>query len=340
MENKTIIFGAPGKDSLTAKIVANLRFHGFKVIDISFDQTYRYRKLSDKVYNFLRKTFLNDTSHKKKLRFQHEKPLVLEKLSQIEKADYALIIRPDAYPKEFISQLKDKTKQLIGYQWDGISRFPEIEKYTELFDRFFVFDEADVKPGFLPLTNFYFDDDLNEGYKKSLPSVKKVFFIGTFMKSRVKPFSKISAKIKETDFENDMYLYSNKKKVSRKYGDKINIVTKFLSYEEVEKLSKEAMVLADITSEAHNGLSFRTFEAIKLKKKLITNNPSVKKYDFYHENRFLVLENDDDYAKIPAFLEVDYQELPIDIYEKYSFANWIKYVLDIEPHQKIELPIE
>lgn len=336
MKGKTIIFGAPNKDLLTEKIISNLKFIGFEVIDISFDQNFKYKRFSDKVYNFLRKTFFRDTTHKKRLRFESERENIYKKLSVIDKSEYALIIRPDIYPKEFIKFLKTKTKKLIGYQWDGMNRFPEIKRYTKYFDSFFVFDEDDVSDRLLPTTNFYFDNDLKEYEKKD--SKKRVFFIGTFMKNRVEPFMKISEKLKSTKFENSMFLYSKNKKIQKKFNKMVNITDRFLSLSECEKMSESSDVLVDILNNVHNGLSFRTFEAIKLKKKLITNNPSIKKYDFYNPNNILVLENDMNYDVIPDFLNLEYEELPTEIYEKYSFTNWIKYILDIKPYQSITLP--
>ncbi|WGU68164.1 hypothetical protein QIU19_12855 [Capnocytophaga canimorsus] len=88
----------------------------------------------------------------------------------------------------------------------------------------------------------------------------------------------------------------------------------------------------------HNGLSFRVFEAIKYKKKLITNNSHIKKYDFFNKNNILVIEKDSDYELIPSFLELPYLDLPQVVCEKYAFTNWIKYVLDIRTYQPIELP--
>lgn len=41
---------------------------------------------------------------------------------------------------------------------------------------------------------------------------------------------------------------------------------------------------------------------------------------------------------IDEFLATPYHELAPEIYEKYSFSNWIRYILNIEPHHKIELP--
>ena len=38
------------------------------------------------------------------------------------------------------------------------------------------------------------------------------------------------------------------------------------------------------------------------------------------------------------FLKLPYFPIDENIRQKYSFNNWIRYVLDIPPYQKIELP--
>jgi len=41
---------------------------------------------------------------------------------------------------------------------------------------------------------------------------------------------------------------------------------------------------------------------------------------------------------LAEFVAKPYCELPPEIYQKYSFGNWLRYILDIPHHQKITLP--
>lgn len=333
---KTIIFGAP-YDFFNQKIIENLTFLGFEVIDICFEQRYKYKSLKDRIINSFRKIFLNDNSYKKKLRFALFEDKINQKLENLsQKADYALIIRPDIYPKYFLEKLQNHTQRMVGYQWDGISVFPEVKKIVKYFDNFFVFDPKDVSQNYSTTTNFYFDTTENE----ILPEVKnQVFFVGTFKKNRIFPAKKLIEQIQKTDFIADISLKTPNKRLAERYKNAgIGISNQFLSLEENHQKVKESAVLVDILNTIHNGLSFRIFEAMKYHKKLITNNLTIKKYDFYNPNNILVLENDKDYEQIPSFLTRKYEPLPQEIYEKYSFTNWIKYMLSIEPHLKIELP--
>jgi hypothetical protein len=102
-------------------------------------------------------------------------------------------------------------------------------------------------------------------------------------------------------------------------------------------LVKNAKVIIDLVVADHNGLSFRVFEALKYKKKLITTNQYVKYYDFYDSNNIFILK-EDNYNDLDEFLASEYKKLDQKLYEKYGFTNWSNYILDIAPHIPIHLP--
>ncbi|GIZ14546.1 hypothetical protein [Capnocytophaga catalasegens] len=335
MTNKTIIFGAP-IDFFNQKMVDNLKFLGFEVVDVSISLRYKYKSLKDRLINTFRKIILKDTSYKKKVRFALVEQQMNEKIDSLkEKADYVFIIRPDIYPEHFLRKLKTCSKTMIAYQWDGINVFPEVKKIVKYFDRFFVFDENDVKEGFLPITNFYFD--IPE--QLEIIENKNIFFVGVWKRNRIKPIEKLILQIEKTNYIADISLFTLNKNLLKKYKNSpINVTNKRISLDENHQKVCESAVLVDILNTVHNGLSFRVFEAMKYKKKLITNNLHIRNYDFYNENNILVLEKDADYERISSFLELPYIDLPQILYDKYAFTNWIKYILDISPYQPIELP--
>ncbi len=53
-----------------------------------------------------------------------------------------------------------------------------------------------------------------------------------------------------------------------------------MSLDEVGDLIRRSEILIDIVRPGHAGLSFRFFDALFYRKKIITNNPSVMNYDF------------------------------------------------------------
>ena len=86
-------------------------------------------------------------------------------------------------------------------------------------------------------------------------------------------------------------------------------------------------MLIDVHHEnLHKGLSFRSFEALGYDKKLITSNTIIREYDFYNEKNIYVIDNIN--ANFEEFLYQDYKQISIEIKNKYSFTNWIAYLLE------------
>ena len=110
-----------------------------------------------------------------------------------------------------------------------------------------------------------------------------------------------------------------------------------ISYQQNLDYARSSRILADFVISTHKGLSLRTFEAIGYRKKLITTNAEVKKYDFYHPSNIFIWGGET-LDGLDEFIASPYQEIDPAIREKYSFGNWIRYVLNIRPHQPITLP--
>ncbi|AVF47146.1 hypothetical protein CMT89_11120 [Elizabethkingia anophelis] len=335
MHKKTIIFGAPKTFGITEEIIKNLEFMGFEVIDITFDQQYKYENIFQRLNNLYQKVIHNNRSLKTLYRFNLHKEQIYDKINRYKHIDYTLIIRPDNYPLDFLNKLKSISGKMVGYQWDGLDIFPDIKKYFSLFDRFFVFDENDVSDQFLPTTNFYFDYNKETEYNGSN---KNVYFLGSFVKNRIKNIKRIITEINKTDFEADIFLLNKKRKYDlllQNTGAKL--LTQPVSFQQNLQNVKNASVLIDFQNNKHGGLSFRIFEALFFEKKILTNNPSVKRYDFYNENNIYIF-HEDNINEIAKFLNKPYQKINSELINKYSFTNWIKYILDIDVYTPITLP--
>lgn len=331
---KKIILGLPQTFSLYAVIKKNLEHHGFEVIDISYpNHNFSYKNYGQRIVNALRKVFLNDKHYKNTLIFNQYKKEILHKLKSIETpTEYALLIRADVYPKKVVKLIKQKTEKMVAYHWDGLDRFPQIYDYMKEFDRFFVFDSNDLKKtnfNLLPTTNFAFDYD--NPISEKTPEYD-VFFVGSFLHQRMHKIENFIKKAVSLNQKVKFIIHYTHKVDPAKFPLKeIEYTDTHLTYEENIKQLKNATLVVDFLNETHHGLSFRTFEAMYYGKKLITNNPLVKQYDFYHPNNIFVwdgvnLDGYEDFIKTP-FLPIDKK-----LIEKYSFKNWINYTLDIKPH--------
>lgn len=337
----TIVLGMPTDNQIYQTLEAALTHHGFHVISaIQPGQDFRYPNLAGRLKVKFRQTILRDTYAKERYKSQLLHQNLEAKIAQNGGADYALFIRGDIYPPEWLHSIRPHIRHsMVNYQWDGLNRFPKIHQHIKLFDKFYVFDPADLitAPTSLPATNFYFDHNLTKSnnppydlYFVGLHNPERTPSIAAFGHSAAKLGLKLDFHIGTTD--------ATPERLRADYPENIQIFSGIRSFEDNLKAAQnQAQALVDFKTPAHNGLSFRPFEALGYRKKLITTNAEVTKYDFYHPNNIFVWDGQT-LNGLQTFLNTPYHELPPEIYEKYSFGNWIRYILDIHPHIPIGLP--
>lgn len=313
-----------------------LEEYGFEVIGIPFPGHFEYRNFGDRAYNFIRKVLFRDRGYKAYLKYRDTGEHISQAVDSLSgQIDYALMIRADFYPVEIVKKIKSKVDKLVGYQWDGLDRFSPIFKLIPYFDRFFVFDPYDLDyPNVLPTTNFYFEKQ----HKKNTTEDIDVYYIANFVRERIKRIRSLGSFLNSIGSNSVIKLVSKNPKVVEKYqSDAYNLSSDYVSYEDNLAYVNRSRILIDFLHNVHHGLSFRIFEALGSQKKLITDNKEVTKYDFYNPENIYIITNDK-YEGLSEFIRAPYKPIANDIRDKYSFENWIKYVLDISPHQPISLP--
>ncbi|MCF7520524.1 hypothetical protein L4G92_00430 [Neisseria sp. ZJ106] len=342
MQNKqTIIFGMPTVFDLSDLIEEALAAEGFTVASLS--ELYRqagYPSFGAWLYAKYRKIV-----HKDKETAKNLKSLAalnqLKQSGQPPHADYALLISGDVFGKELIAYLNQTvTHGCVNYQFDGLKRFPAIYRLISLFKRFYVFDPADLTSDpkhLLPATNFYF----NHTVEPSTTISSDFYYAGTHHPSRQKIITAFLDYVAQKPYRLDFNLLAGKLKTPRSVYPypNINILRQGIGFKENLHRAQRSNVLLDFVIDEHSGLSFRVFEALGYRKKLITTNPTVREYDFYHPDNILIC-NSCDFSAVDDFLQRPYHELDSQIYRKYSFSNWLKYVLEIPPYLPIELPAD
>ena len=329
VSDKKIILIMPPDFGVYQVIEQNLRYMGFEQVTV-ISPLFRY-KTKDRILNFIQKTFLGNKDYKKQLIDDYYTAEVSQTLSSFapKSIDYAIVIRPDKLAQKTVTAIHSVARKVVAYQWDGLARFPKVFKVINYFQRFFVFDLEDYHryryqyPNLLPCTNFYFD------MPEESVSVNEneVLYVGVYIKDRIQSLIRVVNALSQYDLTLNINLFYGRK-TSPFSHPHITFFSKGLNYAQYLTLTKKATVLLDIKTVDHNGLSFRIFEAIKYQKNLITDNKSIKLYDFYHPNNFYVVENDL-FEGLSDFLESDFVPLSEDIRQKYSFSNWVKNILEI-----------
>lgn len=96
-----------------------------------------------------------------------------------------------------------------------------------------------------------------------------------------------------------------------------------ITYQDNLKYTMNSKCLVDIiNTDEQTGLSLRPLEALFFNKKLITNNPNIRNYPFYHSNNIFIMGEDKE-EDIPAFMSAPLHIIPNEIKEQYEINHWI-----------------
>ena len=310
----------------------NIKNNKYEVVLLA-NTSFKYKNIKDRLINFYKKIVEKDKSYKRQLIRAYEENQNLFFLNQQQTIfDYTLVIRPDKFSLKVLEAVKIKSKKMIAYQWDGMSRFPEVTETIDFFDEFYVFDKNDIESNSKKLsytTNFYFDC-YNNLFKNEIKY--DVYFIGSY-DSRTQDLIRMCVELESMGLKINVLLATSPKKHLKKYKF-ITFLKKSLTYyENLEILSQSKIIIDLAHKELHTGLSFRAFESVGYNKKMITTNKTVKTMDFYNPQNIFVF--DDDRTDLIEFVKSEYISISETIKNKYSFSNWFNYMFKIEPFENI-----
>jgi len=295
-------------DALEAKSydVKHINFHSFR---------YKYPSFYHKALNFFTKNLgISNLKH------IHYNEVILEQIKNIKSIDTSIYIKADFLSKKTIEAVNKKSRQSVLIISDSINRYPKTKNILPLFDKNFSFEKKDCKKYNLRFkTNFIYKtiDKVPENHKY------KVFNISSFDK-RFPVIKKIAEALYKMKIKSKIIIFTSKEN-EEPY---IEFSKKTLSIEENNQLLQESEIMLDVSRNGQEGLSFRVFESLGLKKKLITTNKDIVNYDFYDPENIFVIENIDD-IKIPAvFFETSYVDIPENILNKYFIENWVDELVE------------
>lgn len=104
----------------------------------------------------------------------------------------------------------------------------------------------------------------------------------------------------------------------------VRIPSDYISYEENIKNVIECKGVLEVCQEGQRGLTLRALEAMLCHRKLITNNQSIIKEDFYDSQNIFVIGKDDN-DNIKEFIDSDFVNGDERILMKYDFNNWLTF---------------
>ncbi len=295
----------------------------------SFDnQEFKYKSIFQRITNFYQKKLCGNKDYKKKLKNISENERIQQEIKKLSGVyDFVLVFSIEYFNETTLQLLKSISKKMIGYQWDGLGRTPEIANRIKFFNKFYTFDRKDVndKDVFFA-TNFYLEIPEIDDKINTIQPEYDLLYIGTVTENRLEKIEQLIRELRRFDkkFKVILLSYGDIPALKEQYPyEEISFIKQSMSYKEVLHEVLKTKTILDLKLSVHNGLSFRFFEAMKYHKKIVTDNPTVKDYDFYKAENILIIGNKEESA-LEDFLKTPYQKIPDEITKKYDFVNWVK----------------
>lgn len=211
----------------------------------------------------------------------------------------------------------------------GSTREPS--RYKDLPVRFFTCDRKIAKDyaiGFVPYFYIFSPCDFNDYATRVFGEIKQdIFFIGEEKGDRKEQIEKISAVLDKAKLKYDLRLVPQNRhsKLFQRAKNKLAKQT-YMSYNEVIAHVQKSKAILELISAGQTGLTQRPYEALFLKKKLITTSAEIKNYDFYcEENVFILSERD--IEELPRFLNSPLKKIEDNVVSEYTLTKWVERFL-------------
>lgn len=198
---------------------------------------------------------------------------------------------PIANTEVNIEQLNEEICECWSFDYD------DCEKYGLRYNSEFYFEELVCKDRPLKYDIMFLGKDKGR-YDRLVELEKKFTDAGLTVYLHIVPDNKLSAKKKE------------------RYREGV-------SYSRLLEIVSESRVLLDILQDDQVGLTLRNMEAVFNGKKQITDNPKIKRYNFYSKDNVFIL-GEDDFSRINEFVHSSSSGYDKEIVDFYSFDEWIK----------------
>jgi len=298
-------------------------------LEILFKDKLYYNQFSiwQKMMNIFHRNVLKNNSYPitaNRVNFEKHSERSLKQLKN-NHFDYCVVIRGDLIPEFVLKKARKISDKMVDFQLDGISVSKKILSYRNYFDEIFVFDKNDIKDNpdyhLKFITNCFFGKDSTDYMAEY-----DFFYIGQYLADRHQKITNLLTYLDENTIKTNPLIYLNTDKSYINTDSRIKNLIDATSYQENLDMVKKSSILIDLKRDEHSGLSLRFFEALKYRKKMITNNPTVKEYDFYHPDNIFVTDFNN-FDSLPDFLTKPYKPIDQEITDQYEFKNWIKKLL-------------
>ncbi len=185
-------------------------------------------------------------------------------------------------------------------------------------------DPEDCKQYHLKYQHIFYPKEYYTPYTREYQ--KKLFFIG-HDKNRGQQIHALKKILTQSGIHCDIRVFTNRKDTSYLAEISDIVTTSKLSYEQYLQELSRCGILLDIVQKGQTALTMRVLESLFLSKKLITNNQSIRTYDFYTSDNILILPEVWDSSLVPVlqeFIEKPFVPYSETILSQYDFSHWVE----------------
>jgi len=320
LSGKRVLFIAPHFFGYECEVVLSLKEQG-AIVDYFNERPQN---------SFLMKTVLRfKKSYIKTFIERYYKKIIAQTEDKV--YDFIFVLNAEAITDKIMSKIKAKHKNAVAilYMWDSISNKRNVIHLLPLFDRIFSFDHVDADAfKEIEFLSLFFIPQYNVRPHNTIKY--DVSFIGTAHSDRFAVLEKIKNQLQSFNLKYFFFLYlqnpimlvylklTSQEFVQARFAD--------FNYDPMSQTSTadiihSSSVIVDISHPKQTGLTMRSFEVLGAKKKLITTNQQIKHFDFYNEDNICIIDRHKPIIDI-NFCKSPYKDLSVDVYQKYSIANW------------------
>ena len=234
-------------------------------------------------------------------------------LRDVKKGDTVLLLGC-VFPSEFYAITKSVPQKCKLYQWFwnplvkeyGRKVHSNLKFLKKLGYTIYTFDPSDAKKYRINYHNQFGRKDVDLLSRKF--EIQYDFYFLGKSKGRQSIISELQMYINDNNYRGLFIIVQTPKDV--------------ISYKDnIENILKSSCVI-DIVQIGQAGLTLRPIESLFYRKKLLTNNIEIKKYDFYNKNNIFIL-GEDDINTISTFLKSQYIDIPYSVMSKYMIEEWV-----------------
>ena len=271
-------------------------------------------------------------------------PHFLRELDKIDHVDQILIIKGEGVSEEAIASMRARypNAKIVFYLWDSLANVSGADRKIRLCDAAFSFDPVDCDSTealeHLPL--FHSKATEPATYKPGFAA-----FIGTLHSNRYQLIRALADEIERvTGIAPFLYFYYPNRtlfsflkliKKSFRHVQWSDVRFTPLDRNQYTKINSEAEIAIDVCHPKQSGLTMRSIEALGDGKKLITNNKTVRRYEFYRPENCYVIEGELG-ADFDKFLNSPYQPPQDEVVAKYHIDSWLQTLLLVKTVRDVD----